>query len=411
MKHRTRVICLVLIALLTLPVLGTGWLAARAQGANRVGLIVKHGDGSVITRCVAFDEPEISGYDVLVRAGLSVVVSGFSGVGAATCSIDGEGCSAGNCFCQCQGNPCIYWAYYHLAGGQWQYSGLGASSHTVHSGDVEGWAWGEGRIGAGGVQPPVIPFDQICAPPPTDTSAPTGTPMPPTATPTPEPPTATPIPPTATPTPLPVAATSPSPPEAWFRLDQNPIAAGACTTVRWDTTHTQGAYLDDKSVALNGQRQVCPTAPQTYRLRVVGAEAEAAYELVLGVSGAAPPVSAQAAPPLTGAAPSPAADAEGAGSSPSPPPAQISPLTPTPMPTPPAAHTTPAVATSPTPATPSPTPLRVAQMGPALAAAGPPAAANDKPSTSPLVPLGYIAFSLITGSLLGWLVFEIRRRG
>jgi hypothetical protein len=39
-----------------------------------------------------------------------------------------------------------------------------------------------------------------------------------------------------------------------------------------------------------------------------------------------------------------------------------------------------------------------------------PAASGGKPP-SLLAPLGTIAFSLVTGSLLGWIVFEIRRRG
>jgi hypothetical protein len=35
---------------------------------------------------------------------------------------------------------------------------------------------------------------------------------------------------------------------------------------------------------------------------------------------------------------------------------------------------------------------------------------RDQGSISPLVPIGYIAFSLVAGGLLGWLVFIMTRR-
>jgi hypothetical protein len=35
---------------------------------------------------------------------------------------------------------------------------------------------------------------------------------------------------------------------------------------------------------------------------------------------------------------------------------------------------------------------------------------RDQGSVSPLVPIGYIAFSFIAGGLLGWLVFIMTRR-
>ncbi len=164
-----------------------------AQSPNRVGLVVQFGDGRTITRCVEFTEAEISGYDVLARSGLSVIASASSGIGTAICQIEGEGCPAENCFCKCRGATCTYWSYWHLDGAAWRYSNLGASNYRVGNGQVEGWRWGNES------PPPVIPFDQICAPPATST------PLLPTATPTPLPPTATstPLPPTATPTSLP----------------------------------------------------------------------------------------------------------------------------------------------------------------------------------------------------------------
>jgi hypothetical protein len=419
MKLRTWIGYLALIGLLTANSIGADGQKARAQQSNQVGLVVQFGDGRRSTHCVEFSESEISGYEVLTRAGLEIVANFDWGMGAGICAIDGEGCPADNCWCQCQGSPCVYWAYHHLIDGQWIYSNLGASNYYAHHGDVEGWAWGEGNPQSG-VQPPAIPFDQICIPPTA-----TATPIPPTDTPVPPTATATSVPPTATATPIPSTATAtslaatatPPPPEAWFRLDQNPIAAGGCTVVRWDASHTQAVYLDGENVAPNDSRQVCPTAPQTYRLRVVGAETEANYELVLGVTDAAPPspTPMPTPTPSTAADPSPTADTMAANPSPSP---TLPPPTATATPTPPTAQTTSATATappSPTPsptrqAAPSPAPALVAQAGSAPAPAKPPAASGDEPSTSPFIPLGYVVFALVAGSLLGWLVFEMQER-
>jgi hypothetical protein len=393
MKHKYWIGYLALVLMLVTTGIGTGEQIVRAQQPNRVAVIVQHGDGSVITRCVEFGEPEITGYDVLTRAGFEVAANFDSGFGAGVCAIDGEGCPADNCFCQCQGSPCLYWIYHHLVNGQWVYSNVGASTYTVQNGDVEGWAWGEGSP-EGGAQPPVIPFDQICAPPATDTPAPTATPIPPTATP---------VPPTAPPT-------SPTPPEVWFRLDENPIPAGTCTTVRWDTARAQEVYLDEEPVSAVGSLEVCPTEPQTYLLRVVGAEDETTYELVLGITGDAPATATPTSSAPAAAAASPTPESDEATPSPSP----TSPPASTPTPTLTIDPTTTSPSPSPTPApaqtTPSPTPIPVAEAGDTPTATEPPAASDGEPPTSPRIPLGYIAFGLIAVSLVGWLVLETRRR-
>ncbi|RLC66222.1 MAG: hypothetical protein DRI48_05180, partial [Chloroflexi bacterium] len=77
MKYKTRTIYLIPIVLLlsslTLANVGPHLPGTQAQSPNRVGLVVRFGDGSLVTRCVEFSEPEISGYDVLTRSGLNVV--------------------------------------------------------------------------------------------------------------------------------------------------------------------------------------------------------------------------------------------------------------------------------------------------------------------------------------------------
>jgi hypothetical protein len=284
MKHKLSVFYLGLTVLLTLAAVGPG---ARAQSPNRAGLLVRFGDGTVITRCVEFGEAEISGYDLLQRSGLAVVAAFDSGAGAAICKIEHEGCPASDCFCA---SPPDFWSYWLMASGQWQFAPLGSSSRTVRNGDIDAWSWGPGTA-AGGTEPPMMSFDQICAPPATDT------PLPPTETPTvqpsptPLPPTATPIPPSPTP-----ALPTPTPePLVWFRLDQNPVQAGNCTMVRWDTSGLQELALDGEGVAANGSRQVCPVAHQTFTLKVLTNDGdEQTHSLTLGVTGDAP--ATQAAP-------------------------------------------------------------------------------------------------------------------
>lgn len=211
------------VILLWATVLHSGLIQAEEPFPHHAGIVIQFGDGAVHKACVDLgDDGEATGEEVLRASGVSMVIEYAGAMGGTVCKINDEGCSfpAEPCFCQCTlrpGEPCTYWAYYHLKGGQWEYSQRGATNHTVHSGEVEGWAWGEGIPKSGGAQPPVIPFDQICIPPsptPTNTPSPTDTPtpIPPTATPTatPIPPSPTPWPPTAMSIPMDTATPGPT---------------------------------------------------------------------------------------------------------------------------------------------------------------------------------------------------------
>ncbi|HMQ30887.1 MAG TPA: hypothetical protein PKD53_09170 [Chloroflexaceae bacterium] len=144
-------------------------LAATSVGAQanqqRAGLVVQYGDGRVETACVAFDEPELDGLELLERSGLPVVVQA-GGVGSAVCKIGPEGCDypAESCFCRREGARSIYWAFYTLDGGAWAYASLGATGVQARDGDVHGWAWGLGESGEGAV-PPVLDHAAVCGPP------------------------------------------------------------------------------------------------------------------------------------------------------------------------------------------------------------------------------------------------------
>jgi len=251
---------------------------ALAAGGGRAGLVVRFADGSVWTGCIPFESEGISGEELLLRSGLSVVLDYSYGLGGAVCKIEGDGCDfpLEDCFCQCQGPECRYWAYYHLSpDGTWEYSQVGASNYTVHDGDVEGWAWGAGDYGVSGTQPPVYTFEQLC-PSPTDTPTPV-----PTATPTPTDtprPTATPTPtlrPTFTPTPPPTNTPTPAakPLHIAFSVEPQTIVRGECATLRWDVEGALAVYWDggegEQGVIGHEVRLVCPTASRSYTLRVV----------------------------------------------------------------------------------------------------------------------------------------------
>jgi hypothetical protein len=150
--------------LLILLLLGGGPKIAHAQETNRAGLVVVDGAGARHSYCVDFAEAEISGYELLQRAGPALSVEAGA-MGATICAIDGEGCSfpAESCFCQCQGPPCIYWSYWALNDEEgWRYETLGAGNTRVRNGDVQGWRWGAGTV-TEAAQPPRLTLAEICA--------------------------------------------------------------------------------------------------------------------------------------------------------------------------------------------------------------------------------------------------------
>lgn len=148
-----------LLALVLAPLL----LAAHLQNddPHQAALVVRVDDERVETRCVAFSEETISGHELLQRSGLDFVVNASS-AGVFVCSVEGRGCPANDCLCECQGEPCTYWSYWRLREGEWQYAGVGAAITEVRDGDVEGWSWGPGSV-TSAIAPPVVTFNEICA--------------------------------------------------------------------------------------------------------------------------------------------------------------------------------------------------------------------------------------------------------
>ena len=108
-----------------------------------------------------FSEPEITGLDLLLRSDLNVAIE-VQGLGALVCSIDGTGCGADDCWCQCKGGgDCIYWSYWLRDSGSWQYAQIGSVMTKVKSGSIQGWSWGPGAVNAA-IAPPPLTFADVC---------------------------------------------------------------------------------------------------------------------------------------------------------------------------------------------------------------------------------------------------------
>jgi hypothetical protein len=215
---------LFLLAALVLP--GSTFAGEPSQA----GLVVQFGDGRVETRCVAFQEEEITGADLLLTySGFDTIIDASSGMGITVCQLETEGCTYPSepCFCQCMGGgECAYWNYFYREPGsnEWSYSALGAVLRKVRHGSVEAWVWGNGTA------PPTFEgtFESICAAPtaaataarptatvePTAAVEPSASLEPPTATPTviATLPASTPPPPEPTQTPDPTLTISPPTP-------------------------------------------------------------------------------------------------------------------------------------------------------------------------------------------------------
>ena len=108
-----------------------------AAGSHSVALVVEHGDGSVLSRCVAFDSSVATGEQLLNASGISWSGQTFGGFGAAVCAVDGEPAR----YSSCPGKD-SYWAVFVArGGGPWQLSSAGISTLTLDGGDAVGFRY------------------------------------------------------------------------------------------------------------------------------------------------------------------------------------------------------------------------------------------------------------------------------
>ena len=396
-------------ALLGLAVLAGLWGAStlQASGPNRAGLVVAHADGSVVTRCVEFGEDQITGYDLLDRSGLDLNVEQLGAEGLTVCRLDGEGCDFPQepCFCECTGggSNCVYWSYWHLASGGWQYSAIGAAQSSIRNGSVDGWVWGLGNVSAAS-PPPAIPFEQICLP---ATATPTHTP-----------------PPSPTPTSVPSPTPASQPPEIdYFRADRVTVNAGESVTLSWDLAGAQAAYLRfngiEEGVVAPGSKTVSPVTTTRYVLVARNQSGEVLAEVTIQVIPASPVTSTPTLTPAPSHTAGPAAVAAAvtatpalASPSPTQPPPEATLVPDTPAPTAPAAvplATRPASGASPTP---TPTPASLSAAGPATTRPSLLRQASPGPEPEgPAMLLGVIGVVALLGGLVGTLILLLAGRG
>lgn len=148
------------VALLLFALLASLLLPERtaAEGQNSAGIVVRHGDGTLVYVWVPFEEESISGEELLLRSGLQAVVTPYGGLGTAVCSLDGEGCPSSDCFCKSFSSPAFFWHFFTLRDGTWVEELAGPSSRTVRDGDIDGWAWTAGEPGL-----PIVTIEEIAA--------------------------------------------------------------------------------------------------------------------------------------------------------------------------------------------------------------------------------------------------------
>jgi hypothetical protein len=147
-----------------------------AAGSAHAGLVVEHGDGSVVALCIALPGDSVSGEELLNLSGIAWSSRTFGGFGDAVCALGGEPAH----YVDCPGKD-SYWAVFVArGGGSWQLSGVGISTIVLGDGDAEGFRY----LAASGVAAAPASTTRVCAAAATPTSrgsvAATTAPAPPT---------------------------------------------------------------------------------------------------------------------------------------------------------------------------------------------------------------------------------------
>jgi hypothetical protein len=128
--------------------------SCAAAGPNHAALVVEHGSGSVVTRCVAFDAASVTGEQLLDSSGVAWSGQTFGGFGEAVCAMDEEPAQ----YVSCPGKD-GYWAVFvATGGGEWQLSPVGISSLKLGDGDAEGFRY----VPASGDPAPPQPAAGVC---------------------------------------------------------------------------------------------------------------------------------------------------------------------------------------------------------------------------------------------------------
>lgn len=202
LSFRNLLLAVVVAVAVQVPITAIAWsrpatTCDAATGSHHVALVVEHGDGSTVTRCIAFSAASMTGEQVLAASGIEYRTVLFGGLSDAVCQVDGEPVTFPP---SCWTSTSNFWAFFVARkGGTWFSSSLGISSQSFHDGDAEGLRFEQQDV-------PLAPkiLGNCPSPTPTPIATPRPTPRPP-ATPTPTQPT------TTRPTTTPLASAEPSP--------------------------------------------------------------------------------------------------------------------------------------------------------------------------------------------------------
>jgi hypothetical protein len=124
--------------------------------AHRAALVIEHGSGRIISRCVSFAEDHLSGVQLIQRSGLEYQVKSFGSLGNAVCQLDREPASVpAGCF-----GSAATWQYFQRSGGGWKQASSGPDTTTVGDGGMDGWLYAAGQANLSAQ----VSFAQVCRP-------------------------------------------------------------------------------------------------------------------------------------------------------------------------------------------------------------------------------------------------------
>jgi hypothetical protein len=239
---------------------GSAATCAAASTTHHVAVVVEHGDGTTLQRCVSFSTASISGADSVDRSGLEWGTVSFGSYGLAVCQLDGEPTSYPP---TCWTGTSPFWALFVArGGGSWQTSNLGVSNIALRDGDALGFRYQSQSTHA----PPSISGD-----------CPNPTPAPATPTPTPR----------ATP----VATVVPTPPPTHRASSRPPTTAGSSSPTPPGSAPVVAPPSGGDGVAsATGTVGASPTSADAAASAPASATADPALAVSTGAVGGGPPV-------------------------------------------------------------------------------------------------------------------------
>lgn len=128
----------------------TSMVCSGNSTAHHAYVVVEHGSGDSITRCIGFSGDSIDGETAMRLSGIEYRAETISS-GKAMCQVDGEPAKSEQCFPQNQ----PYWALFVESNGHWSSAPGGYTQVTLHDGNALGWHYVKANESA--PAPPPLP--------------------------------------------------------------------------------------------------------------------------------------------------------------------------------------------------------------------------------------------------------------